>query len=157
MGHSRKDTEDFYRFRKILCYSDFRLPMDKTLRRKMNRSLCPRDGYELIRRTLSDEMPLLGSALRGSSLLKSFSEATFLSKGFCLWSAMGLALSNGGSLSKRSQIGLFVVVVAGVRYYGLSYSTFSKCRAANRESLAMSPFLSSILWPILPKLVQAIS
>lgn len=103
------------------------------------------------------EMPLLGSALRGSSLLKSFSEATFLSKGFCLWSAMGLALSNGGSLSKRSQIGLFVVVVAGVRYYGLSYSTFSKCRAANRESLAMSPFLSSILWPILPKLVQAIS
>lgn len=70
------------------------------------------------------EMPLLGSALRGSSLLKSFSEATFLSKGFCLWSAMGLALSNGGSLSKRSQIGLFVVVVAGVRYYGLSYSTF---------------------------------
>lgn len=37
------------------------------------------------------EKPLLGSALRGSSLLKSFSEATFLSKGFCLWSAMGLA------------------------------------------------------------------
>lgn len=35
------------------------------------------------------EMPLLGSALRGSSLLTSFSEATFLSKGFCLWSAMG--------------------------------------------------------------------
>lgn len=62
------------------------------------------------------------------------------------------------SLSKRSQIGLFVVV-AGVRYYGLSFSTFSKCRAANRESLAMSPFLSSILWPIFynPKPVQAIS
>lgn len=37
------------------------------------------------------EMSLLGSALRGSSLLTSFSEATFLSKGFSLWFVMGLA------------------------------------------------------------------
>ncbi|GKV52585.1 hypothetical protein SLEP1_g59161 [Rubroshorea leprosula] len=39
-------------------------------------------------------MPLLGSALRGSSLLTSFSEATFLSKGFSLWFVMGLASPN---------------------------------------------------------------
>ena len=47
------------------------------------------------------------------------------------------------SLTKRSQIGLFfVVVVAGVRYYGLYYyySTFSKCGAANRvESHSLCP------------------
>lgn len=90
----------------------------------------------------------VSSSLRGSSLLTSFSEATFpflvLSKGFSLWSAMGLPEPE--PLQTFSNWPLCCCcVVTGVRYYGLYYSTFSKCRAANRESLAMSPFLSSIL------------
>jgi hypothetical protein len=48
------------------------------------------------------------------------------------------------SLSERFQIGLFLSSCCcgrTVLWPFLFYSTFSKCRAANREYLAMSPFI----------------
>lgn len=73
-------------------------------------------------------MPLLGSAPRESSLLKSFSEA--LVKAF----VCGLRWVSWAFSNRHLCCGHRIRTC-------LYYSTFSKCRAANQESLAMSPFL----------------
>lgn len=63
-----------------------------SLYRCLLRSWGRKELWESPQLVLTDQLPkcpCLGQLCGG--LLKSFSEATFLSKGFCLWSAMGLA------------------------------------------------------------------